>query len=117
MSGHEPSLDISVESMKRVDLITVSGRVDSNTSPELDQALKQSMENGTHNIVVELSDVPYLSSAGLRALVSALRECKKKRGDVRIANPSERVSEVLSLAGLDSLFDVYDDTTTAVGSF
>jgi anti-anti-sigma factor len=64
-----------------------------------------------------LNGVTYMSSAGLRAIVALLRESKKHRGDVRIATPSERVKEVLQLAGLDSLFDMYDDETAAVGSF
>ena len=110
-------LDISVQSLKRVDLITVSGRVDSSTAPDLEETLEDRMNNGRHNLVLDMSDVGYLSSAGLRALVSALRTCKKKGGDVRIANPSERVSEVMSLAGLDSLFTMYDDVTVAVGSY
>ena len=117
----EPSLNISVEHLKRVDLFTVEGRVDSSNSAELDQALKDSISEGHHNLVVNLSNVSYMSSAGLRALVSALRACKKKNGDLRISAPSERVSEVFQLAGLTSsespLFTVYDDDTIAVGSF
>jgi anti-sigma B factor antagonist len=111
------SLSIEVENLKRVELVSVSGRIDSNSAPEFDQALKDIMGNGRHNIVLNLNGVSYMSSAGLRAIVSALRECKKKRGDVRLSHPSERVNEVLSLAGLDSLFQVYGDNTTAVGSF
>lgn len=110
-------LDMSVQSFKRVDLITVSGRVDSSTAPELEETLEDRMNEGRYNLVLDFSDVNYLSSAGLRALVSALRTCKKKGGDVRIASPSERVSEVMSLAGLDSLFTMYDDVTVAVGSY
>ncbi len=110
-------LDINVQSLKRVDLISISGRVDSSTAPQLEQTLEDRMGEGRHSLVLEMSDVNYLSSAGLRTLVSALRACKKKGGDVRIANPSERVSEVMALAGLDSLFTMYDDVTMAVGSY
>ncbi|MDX1688775.1 MAG: STAS domain-containing protein [Candidatus Promineifilaceae bacterium] len=111
------TLEITTQEMKRVDLITVSGRVDSSTAPELEEALQERLNDGRHNLVLDLSDVNYLSSAGLRAMVSALRACKKKGGDVRVANPSERVQEVLELAGLDALFESYDDVTLAVGSF
>jgi len=114
---NNPMLEISRDSLKRVELVKVSGRVDSSNAGELDSALKTTMEDGHHNLVLDLSEVNYMSSAGLRALIAALRECKKHRGDVRIANPSERVAEVLSLAGVDSLFQVYPDTTAAVGSF
>jgi anti-sigma B factor antagonist len=110
-------MEISITPMKRVDLVVVSGRVDSSTSTELDEILQGRLDEGRSNLVLDLSDVHYMSSSGLRSLVSALRESKKKGGDVRIASPSERVREVLGLAGLDSLFESYDDVTAAVGSF
>lgn len=110
-------VDIEITPMKRVDLIAVSGRLDSSTSNQLDEALQQRVEEGRYNLVIDLSDVPYMSSSALRALVSALRTCKRKGGDVRLARPSERVQEVLSLAGLDSLFESYSDITAAVGSY
>jgi len=111
------TLEITTQEMKRVDLLTVSGRVDSSTAPELEDAFQGRLNNGRYNLVLDMSEVNYLSSAGLRAMVSALRTCKKKGGDVRVADPSERVQEVLELAGLDALFESYDDVTLAVGSF
>jgi anti-sigma B factor antagonist len=113
----ENGLEIGLQTMKRVDVVTVSGRIDSSNASEFDDALKGIMDSGRHKIVLDLSGVNYMSSAGLRAIVAALRECKKHRGDVRLAELSERVSEVLSLAGLDSLFSSFDDKTSAVGSF
>lgn len=115
------NLDINVEKLKRVVLLSVNGRIDSSNASELDDALKGAMEEGHYNIIVNLSDVDYMSSAGLRALVSALRECKKRRGELVISEPSPRVAEVLELAGLTTgptpLFIVYENDATAVGSF
>lgn len=113
----DTNLNIDVQSLKRVDLLTISGRIDSSNASELDSTLKGVMDQDRYNIVMELSGVKYMSSAGLRSMVAALRECKKHRGDLRLAETSDRVSEVLSLAGLDSLFTTYDDKTEAVGSF
>jgi anti-sigma B factor antagonist len=110
-------MEVNTQNFKRVDLVTVSGRVDSSNAPELDQALKDLTGAGRCNLVLDLSQVDYMSSAGLRSLVSSLRDCKRKGGDVRLATPSVRVSEVLNLAGLDSIFQIYDSTTEAVGSF
>ncbi|MCL4802925.1 MAG: STAS domain-containing protein [Anaerolineae bacterium] len=112
----ESIVNINVEDMKRVELVRVSGRIDSSNAAQFDNVLKE-VAGRKHNVVLEMSGVDYISSAGLRAMIALLRECKKHKGDVRLANPSERVVEVLALAGLDSLFEVHDTEASAVGSF
>ncbi len=113
----QPTLVIDMTSHKNVDVITAVGRIDSSNANQFDDALKQLIDDGRNNIVLNMSEIQYLSSAGLRAMVSALRECKKRRGDVRIAAPSDRVLEVLDLAGLTPLFETFPDNEFAVGSF
>ena len=113
----DTAVNMSVETLKRVDLVTVSGRIDSSNAAEFEENLKELMSSRRHNLVLNLAGVTYMSSACLRTLISTLKECKKRGGDVRLASPSELVAEVLSLAGLDSLFQVYEDDTAAVGSF
>ena len=110
-------MEIEQQTFKRADLVTVSGRVDGSNWSELDGAFSGLHNDGRYNIVVDLEGVEYMSSAGLRALVSALRECKNHRGDLKISNPSKRMGDVLSLAGLDTVFSMYDDSTSAIGSF
>jgi anti-sigma B factor antagonist len=110
-------MEISKRELKRADLVTVSGRVDSAAAPNLEKAFQELLEARRTQIVVELADVEYMSSAGLRALVSALKSAKKGGGDLLIARPSARVREVIDLAGLTSVFTMYDDTLEAVGSF
>jgi anti-sigma B factor antagonist len=102
---------------KRSSLVTVSGRVDSNTAPQLEEALQKIVEKGQYNIALDMSDVEFLSSAGLRVMVSVLKRCRDRGGNLLIADPSDRVTQVLQLAGLTDLFTVYDDVTAAVGSF
>lgn len=113
----ESQVTISVKPGAKAYLVTVTGRVDSSNANELDTTLSQLISDGHNKLVLELTGISYMSSAGLRAIVSALRSTKKKRGDVRIAAPSERVSEVFALAGLNPLFQTFDDVETAVTSF
>lgn len=110
-------MEIETESFKRVDLITVTGRIDSSNASELEDAFKGLADDGRYRLVIDLSGIEYMSSAGLRALVASLRENKKHHGDLRIANPSERMADVLNLAGLDSVFNIYEDSVSAVGSY
>ena len=113
----DSQLTIKVKKKKKVDLVTTSGRIDSSNAAEFDEVLKELMHGGQHHIVINMADINYMSSAGLRTLVSALRECKKKKGDVRLSSPSERVKEVLDLSGLYSMFTTYPTDVEAIDSF
>lgn len=109
-------MDISTTDYKRCSLIKASGRVDSNTFPQFENTIRAAADD-KNNIVLDTSSVEFMSSAGLRVMVSALKACSGAGGGFVLATPSERVSEVLQLAGLTSLFTIYDDVTAAVGSF
>ncbi|MBI4771061.1 MAG: STAS domain-containing protein [Chloroflexi bacterium] len=110
-------MEISVQDYKRVSVMKVAGRVDSATAPDLESALKQMVEGDKANIVLDLKDVDYMSSAGLRAIVTTLKAAKRAGGDLRLASPSPRVEEVLRLAGLTSIFSISASREEAVASF
>jgi anti-anti-sigma factor len=111
------SLELNQQELKRVLLIEVTGRVDSTTADQLGKALNDAIDEGQNQLVLDLSKVEYMSSAGLRELVSALKRLQRGRGDLRLAALSERVEEVLELAGLDEIFKIYETQVEAVGSF
>jgi anti-sigma B factor antagonist len=81
------------------------------------EALAEQIEDGNIHLVVDLSSVEYMSSAGLREIVTSLKKAKKAKGDLRLAQPSQRVREVLEMAGLDTIFRIYETQAEAVGSF
>jgi anti-sigma B factor antagonist len=67
---------------------------------------------------LDLKDLEYMSSAGIKVLISTLKTCKRwNRGDLRLANVPPRISDVFDLAGLTPLFKVYPNAVEAVGSF
>ena len=69
-------MDISHKQLERVDVLKVAGRVDHQTAPDLEKALREVINQGRHNIVVDLSDVSYISSAGLKALQSTAKSAR-----------------------------------------
>ena len=115
--AREATMKIETRELKSVSVVKVSGRVDSSTAPDLDTTLKDHINTDRYNLVVDLQETDYMSSAGLRALVAALKEAKKHGGNVRIAQPSARVQEVIDLAGLTPVFDIHPDVVEAVGAF
>jgi anti-sigma B factor antagonist len=110
-------MEINISEMKRVQLFEINGRVDSTNANEMGSALDKATEAGHNNLVLDLGGVEYMSSAGLREMVRVLKRVKRNGGDLRIANPSDRVKEVLELAGLDTIFQIYPTQVEAVGSF
>jgi anti-sigma B factor antagonist len=112
------AIKITTKEYKRVDLIAVEGRVDSSTAPQLEKALRKIIDNGRYRIVVDLSETDFMSSAGLRALLSALKQVRRfNRGDLRLAALSSKVKKAFELAGLGVVFQVFDNSVDAVGSF
>ncbi len=111
-------MGIKTDHLKRCDLITLSGRFDSSTAPELGKALRASMDAGVYRLVIDMGHVEYFGSAAIRVLVMAYKECRRwNRGDVRLANMPENVRHVFDLAGLTSVIQIYESSTLAVGSF
>lgn len=110
-------IDINVSQLDRCHLIEVSGRIDSMNANQLGEMLSGEIDGGAIYIVLDLSAVDYMSSAGLRELVAALKKAKRAMGDVRIAQPSDRVREVLEMAGLDTIFQIFPSQLEAVGSY
>ena len=111
-------MEIVKKQLKRVDVLEVSGRIDGSSAPALSAALQEIMDAQRYRIVVDLGNVSYISSAGLRSLVAGLKSCKRwNRGDLRLANIRGTIAEVLDMAGLTPLFEIYADPVDAVGSF
>jgi anti-sigma B factor antagonist len=110
-------IDIHVSAHDAVRLVEVSGRVDSMNADELGTTLDGEINGGHLQLVLDLSSVEYMSSAGLREIVTALKKVKRKAGDLRIARPSDRVREVLEMAGLDDIFVIYNSQAEAVSSY
>ena len=109
-------MNINVSVHDNVTLMEVSGRIDSMNANQLGEALSNEIDNGHLQMVLDLANVEYMSSAGLREIVSALKKVRGK-GDLRIAQPSHRVREVLEMAGLDGIFQIYPTQAGAVGSY
>lgn len=110
-------VSIEVTGQEHVTLVEVSGRVDSMNADQLGTALSAQIDDGKTNLVLDLAKVEYMSSAGLRELVAALKKVKRAEGDMRIAQPSIRVREVLEMAGLDTIFLIFDSQVDAVKSY
>ncbi len=83
--------------------IAVSGRVDTVTASELEAGLKF---GDATCVVIDLANVPYMSSAGLRLLLAAQKTMHGKGGELQIANVQESVREVFDITGFSDILTI-----------
>lgn len=100
----------------KVAVVTIAGRVDSATTSTMDAELEKTASENK-KIVLDLKDVEYMSSAGVRAIVKALRHAHKRRGGLKLARPSDPIMEILRTIGMMEVVQVYPSVDEAVASF
>jgi anti-anti-sigma factor len=110
-------METRVEAHAEVTVIRVSGSVDGLTAPELQDAFGSQLAQGRFRLVAALEEVDYTSSAGLRALLGAMKEARSQGGDLRLAGPQPDVLKVLSMSGFASILKIFDNVDQAVASF
>jgi anti-sigma B factor antagonist len=111
-------MEIIVSSYKHCDVLALSGRIDSATSPKFGEAIKALTDQLHFRIVLNLSKVEFMSSAGLRVLINAQKTCKRyNRGEVVLTEVPENIQAALELSGFTPLFKFYENALEAVGSF
>jgi len=83
--------------------LTLQGRVDSTTAIKLGNELEQAIKDGHTNIILNMLQVEYLCSTGIRAILKAYKEVKTAGGSFGVESPSECVKNVLGMAALTEM--------------
>jgi anti-sigma B factor antagonist len=111
-------MEIITSKLKRCTLLEASGRIDSSTAPNLQSTINEVTNEGNFKLVLDMTNVEFISSAGLWVLVNAQKQCKRfNRGEVVLTGLNKRLHSAFELAGFIPYFKIFDDSTQAVGSF
>lgn len=112
-------MEISVqENTFGINVIKLSGRLEAFTVVGLREKQEELLTNGAANFVVDLSDLTFMDSAGLSALVSLLKRARQNGGDVALVAPSDADAyRILTLTRFDKVFKITDTTDEALKSF
>lgn len=111
-------MDITSTSYKRCDVVKLAGRLDSDTAAEVETALKAVTRAGRCNIVLDMSEVTFVSSKGWWLLINTQKACKHLgREGVVLACLDERIRKSLELVAMGSYFKLFPDVASAIGSF
>ncbi len=97
-----------------IDVMTVFGRVDAEHAPELETAGRNALSTPYQKLVMNLSAVEYLSSAGLCALLNLAKLADAKHGRLFICSPAAAVRQILKMSGFDKLLTIRDSVQDAL---
>ena len=83
----------------------LEGRLDTNSAPEAEEVLRRELP-GTEALTVDMEQLEYISSAGLRVLMFARRELKKQGGSMKLTHVNEIIMEIFEVTGFSAIFEI-----------
>jgi len=103
--------------VKEVSVIYLKGYLDAHTAHEFEEALQELVDEQRVRIVVNLSELTYISSAGLGVFMGFIQDVRKKKGDIKIAEPNEKVYRVFDLLGFPVLYEIFQQEAEAIKKY
>jgi anti-anti-sigma factor len=101
-------MKIAHEDKDGVACITIDGRLDADSAPQAEQAVKDLIRAGSHRLVFDFSRMDYISSAGLRVILMTVKELRAKEGKVVLCGLTPYVKEVFDVSNFASIVPIAD---------
>lgn len=87
-------------------IITLKGRLDTMTAPQLDDEAERIDFDEVETVTLNLKDLEYISSSGLRVILALYKNLKSKGGNLKIVNVSNTIMELFSMTGMSDYLDI-----------
>jgi anti-anti-sigma factor len=100
-----------------IHILKIIGRADTSYAIEMDSTLHAAAADGKNKMILDLSELAYISSAGLRTFADILALNKAKNGDLKLAAVNPKVLRILQIIGFDQYFAIHDSVDEAVAAF
>ena len=110
-------LKIKIEEENGITLMRVEGRLDAASSPTLENKINELIAGGKKQILMDFENVDYLSSAGIRLLLSTTKKLKAIEGKLSFCSINEEVMEIIKMAGFDTILTIYPTEKKAKEGF
>jgi anti-sigma B factor antagonist len=110
-------LTINVSDKGDIKIISCKGFIDTTTSQTLENTLSDILKKQCYKIIIDLSEVDYISSAGWGIFVSEIKNIRKNKGDLKLVNMKPEVMEIFELLDFTNILEYYKDVDEAVKKF
>lgn len=110
-------MQVTITQHDQVTVVAVAGSIDALTADALVTAMNDELLSGRTRLVAHFGAVEYTSSAGLRVLLTILKEARQRGGDLRLSDIRPNVRQVLEMSGFTSILKCFPDVDGAIASF
>lgn len=111
-------MDLKTKKVKNVIVIYLSGRLDVHLSADVEKEINKIISDEQNcNLLLNLNDVEYMSSSGLRIFVSTMRILKESKRRLALCNMNAAVKKIFEVVELMDMFDIYESEEEALKSF
>ena len=110
-------MEIIEEIQDGIKIFRLMGRLDSNTSQELEDELFRAISEGSNKIIVDFENLDYISSAGLHVVFEAHRRILREDGQVILCSMQKHIREIFKTAGIDDFVLILDNMDQALETF
>ena len=110
-------METEVKHENNITTISIKGSVDALTAAEMTKTINNQIADEHVNLVIDLTGLVFMSSAGLRSLLGAVKESRSHGGDLRIVSTNLGIDKVLKMSGLHNIAKVFTSQADAMASF
>ncbi len=97
----------------KIRVLSLIGKIDTSASGDVERSINALIDQGNKFLVMDFSDTEYISSSGLRVMLSSLKRLRKVQGDMKLACAKPMVRHVFEMAGFTQIFEFYDSEEAA----
>ena len=110
-------METEVKHENNITTVSIKGSVDALTAAEVTKTINNQIADDHVNLVIDLTGLVFMSSAGLRALLGAVKESRSHGGDLRIVSTNLGIDKVLKMSGFHNIAKVFTSQADALASF
>ena len=107
------NFEVAREDRKEISILRLKGFLDAHTAPQFEQAIQNLIEEARYKIIISMSDLSYISSAGLGVFMGFIEEIRNQNGDIKLCSMSDKVYKVFDLLGFPALYQIFKEEVEA----
>lgn len=111
------NLTIKIITKQDITCFYLIGQLDAHSAPKLENEIEKVMQLPNNNLLFNLSNLDYISSAGLGVFMSFVQDIREKNGDIKFAELNDKVNNVMDLLGFNHIYDITKTEKEAIDKF